>query len=154
VSRQSPRPSRIGRAVAVGSSATTGAIPALVYVNAPWWAIALVAALAALGIAMSAAATIAEHVFPQESADRRDWWRDLWQHRASRHPARADTAAPNPPPDTDGQLHRRRRDGISPDPPPAEQRELPRSRRADRREDRRGGKREGKRAVRQGSAPP
>ncbi|WP_338899897.1 hypothetical protein WBG99_33230 [Streptomyces sp. TG1A-60] len=64
---------------------SAGAIPALAYVGAPWWAVTLVALVLVAG---AASVGLAERVFPQDSRDRRDWWLDLWQHRARRRTSR------------------------------------------------------------------
>lgn len=48
--------------------------PALVLAQAPWWVIAsLLSAMLLVGLIQA--------VFPQNSRDRLDYWRDWWRHR-------------------------------------------------------------------------
>lgn len=71
---------------------SAGAAPTLAYLGAPWWAAVLVAVTIAIAAAIVG---ITERIFPQDSRDRRDWWRDLWQHQARR---RTPPPGPEPPP--------------------------------------------------------
>jgi len=70
---------RPNRRAAIGSGAlaiggTAGCVSALVHVGAPWWVIVVVAVSASV-------VGVVQLVFPQDSHDRLDWWRDRRRHR-------------------------------------------------------------------------
>jgi hypothetical protein len=60
---------------------SAGAVPLLDAIGAPWWAAALVAVMLMIS---TTTVGLAERMLPQDSRDRRDWWRDFWQHRDRR----------------------------------------------------------------------
>ncbi|HET8657458.1 MAG TPA: hypothetical protein VFM55_00485 [Micromonosporaceae bacterium] len=67
------------------------ALPALVYLGAPWWAIVLVA----LGAMLAAALVrVVDRVLPHDSPDLRGWWDDLWRYWA---PQRIPSRSQSPP---------------------------------------------------------
>ncbi len=76
-------PSGAGRTAALGTSGllSAGAVSALAYAGAPWWAVTLVAIA---GITGTACVGIVQSVFPQDSRDRLAWWRDYRRRRAVR----------------------------------------------------------------------
>lgn len=70
--RRSPVANGLGGALWAGSL-SAGALSALAHSGAPWWAITLVAVGGTVG---TASVGIVQAVFPQNSRDRLDWWRD------------------------------------------------------------------------------
>lgn len=66
-------------------------LPTLVYVGAPWWAIALVT----LGAMLAATLVrVVDRILPKDSRDLRCWWDDLWRYSELR---RAPSRPQGPP---------------------------------------------------------
>lgn len=66
------------------AAGVSGAVSALA--GAPWWLSAAGFGLCAFGLVVMAI----QAVFPQESGDRLDWWREFWEYRRTRRRAEAD----------------------------------------------------------------
>jgi hypothetical protein len=61
----------------IAGTAATGTLTALAIAHAPWWAIFVAAA-------GGTAVGVVQMVFPQDSRDRLDWWRDRRRYQERR----------------------------------------------------------------------
>ncbi|WP_416484288.1 hypothetical protein [Streptomyces sp. CL12] len=70
--------------------------PLLVAAQPPWWALA---GLSLVGVLVWAGTRIVQAIFPQNSRDRLEWWKDRRAHLRARQPlGRPSPAPPDPAP--------------------------------------------------------